>query len=206
MKLFSSLTVEPEKDAQRLATVLGEFASSVKALSDIMPAVAMFGSARVTEVDPMYEKAMRVARKLSDAGFNVITGGGPGIMEAGNRGAYFGQKKSVGLNIALPNEQSANPYQHLSLNFNYFFTRKTMFARFSCAYVVFPGGFGTIDELTEILTIVQTNKAPRAPIILVERAFWRGLFDWVRDQPLAREYLSDTDLDLVSFIDDPDAI
>src|SRR5206468_7436158 len=153
-----------------------------------------------------YQKAERIARLLSDAGFSVISGGGPGLMEAVNRGAHGGRSPAIGLNILLPHEQGGNAYQDLAINFRYFFARKMMFVRFASAYVVLPGGFGTIDELTECLTLVQTGKSRRIPIILVGRQFWEGLLAWFNDKLVGEGMIGDNDLDLVRVIEEPDAI
>ena len=152
------------------------------------------------------EFTLRLARKLSDAGFSVISGGGPGIMEAANKGAFAGASPAVGLNIVLPHEQKANPYQDLSIKFQHFFPRKVMFVKHAVAYVVMPGGFGTLDELFESLTLVQTGKTPDRPIILVGKAFWAGLLDWIREQLLGRNLILEEDLNLIRVIDDEDEI
>jgi uncharacterized protein (TIGR00730 family) len=147
-----------------------------------------------------------IARKLSDAGFSVMSGGGPGIMEAANRGAFHGKSAAVGLNIELPREQRGNSFQNVALYFKHFFARKYMFVKFACAYVVMPGGFGTLDELTEALTLIQTRKAPKMPIILVGAPFWRGLVDWLRTEMAGAGMIEPADVDLLQVIDDPDAI
>jgi uncharacterized protein (TIGR00730 family) len=166
----------------------------------------MFGSARIDAAHKYYAIARTIARKLSDAGFAVISGGGPGIMEAANEGAHAGRSPAIGLNIYLPHEQSSNDYQDVSINFQYFFARKMMFVRFASAYVVLPGGFGTLDELSECLTLVQTRKTRRIPIILVGADFWRGLLDWLQDRLVAERMIDPLDLDLMRVLDDPDAI
>ncbi len=185
---------------------MAEFATATSKLRNIEPAISIFGSARLTEADPYYQKAMTVAFRLSEAGFSVITGGGPGIMEAANRGAYAGPLPSVGLNIALPHEQISNKFQDISLNFHYFFARKTMFAQFALAYVAFPGGFGTFDELSECLTLIQTGKTRKVPVILVGRDFWQGAIDWIRDQVLARGMVSEAEMALVTLVEEPDEV
>jgi uncharacterized protein (TIGR00730 family) len=166
----------------------------------------MFGSARIHEGHPYYETARTIARKLSDAGFSVISGGGPGLMEAANHGAHAGRAPAIGLNIVLPNEQAGNQYQDISVNFRYFFARKMMFVRFASAYVVLPGGFGTLDELTECLTLVQTGKSRRIPIILVGGAFWQGFLDWLEDKVAGEGMIGEHDVGLMRVIDDPDAV
>ncbi|MEO8536838.1 MAG: TIGR00730 family Rossman fold protein, partial [Betaproteobacteria bacterium] len=170
------------------------------------PAVSIFGSARTKEDHPYYATAKTIARKLSDAGFSVISGGGPGLMQAANHGAYAGRAPAIGLNIDLPNEQAGNQYQDISLNFRYFFARKMMFVRFASAYVVLPGGFGTLDELTECLTLVQTGKSRKIPIILVGRRYWQGLLDWLANTVAAEGMIGAHDVELLRVIDEPDAI
>src|SRR5258705_13399685 len=166
----------------------------------------MFGSARIKHGHPYYAKAERIARLLSDAGFAVISGGGPGLMEAANRGAFGGKSPAIGLNILLPNEQGGNAFQDVSFDFRYFFARKMMFVRFASAYVVLPGGFGTLDELSECLTLVQTGKSRRIPIILVGGAFWSGLIDWMRDKLVGEGMADAGDMDLMKIIQEPEGI
>jgi len=194
------------REAWRVLAIMAEFASATERLRGIRPAVSMFGSARVPQGHPYYEKAERIARLLSDAGFAVISGGGPGLMEAANKGAFDGRSPAVGLNILLPHEQTGNGFQDVSQNFRYFFARKMMFVRFASAYVVLPGGFGTIDELTECLTLVQTGKSRRIPIILVGGNFWRGLLDWMRDRLVTEGMISANDMDLMQIIEEPEEI
>src|SRR3954447_389147 len=194
------------REAWRVLGIMAEFASATERLRGIRPAVSMFGSARVPEGHPYYEKAERIARMLSDAGFAVISGGGPGLMEAANKGAFAGRSPAVGLNILLPHEQTGNGFQEISQNFRYFFARKMMFVRFASAYVVLPGGFGTIDELTECLTLVQTGKSRRIPIILVGGEFWRGLLDWFRGTLVHEGTIDREDVELMQIIDEPHAI
>jgi uncharacterized protein (TIGR00730 family) len=183
--------------------IMAEFVSATERLSNVQPAVSIFGSARTPHDHPYYILTEQIARQLSDAGFTVISGGGPGIMEAANKGAYFGKSVSVGLNINLPHEQSGNPYQDVSLSFDHFFARKVMFVKFAAAYVVMPGGFGTLDELMEALTLVQTGKTRKIPIILVHEPFWRGLLDWVKHTLVTEGMISPEDLDLIKIINDP---
>ena len=182
---------------------MAEFVEGFEALAQIRPSVSIFGSARTTGEHPYYALAEEIARKLSDAGFSVVSGGGPGIMEAVNKGAYAGRSPSVGLNIRLPHEQEANPYQDISLTFQHFFARKVMFVKYAAAYVVLPGGFGTLDELVEILTLVQTGKSRRIPIILVHTPFWSGLIDWFKTTLVKEGVISSTDLDLFVMLDQP---
>jgi uncharacterized protein (TIGR00730 family) len=194
------------KEAWRVLGIMAEFQLATDRLSGIQPAVSMFGSARIDASHKYYATARAIARKLSDAGFAVISGGGPGLMQAANEGAFAGRSPAIGLNIYLPHEQSGNSYQDISINFQYFFARKMMFVRFASAYVVLPGGFGTLDELSECLTLVQTRKTRRIPIILVGSDFWSGLLGWLRDRLVAEKMVDERDLDLMRVIDDPDAI
>ena len=186
--------------------IMAEFAVATERLRGIRPAVSLFGSARIARDHPYYDKAERIARLLSDAGFSVISGGGPGLMEAVNRGAHAGRSPAIGLNIVLPTEQAGNAFQDVGINFRYFFARKMMFVRFASAYVVLPGGFGTIDELTECLTLVQTGKTRKIPIILVGGDFWQGLIDWMRDKLVGLRLIAASDIDLMTVIDEPEAI
>jgi hypothetical protein len=195
--------VESSREAWRVLEIMSEFIESTERLTNIAPAVSLFGSARTPPDHAYYLLAETIARRLSDAGFAVISGGGPGIMEAANKGAYFGRSPSVGLNIQLPHEQNANPYQDVSQTFRHFFARKVAFVKFAVAYVVLPGGFGTLDELFEALTLVQTGKTRRMPIILVHTPFWAGLVDWFRDRLVAEGMIGAEDMDLIQLIDDP---
>jgi len=185
---------------------MSEFVEATDRLSQIRPAVSVFGSARIPPDHAYYMLAEQISRKLSDAGFSVISGGGPGIMEAANKGAYFGKSPSVGLNITLPHEQRANPYQDISHTFRHFFARKVMFVKFAMAYVVLPGGFGTLDELFEALTLVQTGKTRNMPIILVHAPFWNGLLAWLRDALVANGTINPEDMDLLRVIDVPQKV
>lgn len=195
-----------ETDAWRALRIMGEFIDGFDALARLGPAVSIFGSARTREDDPEYALARDVARRLAEEGFTIITGGGPGIMEAANLGAREAEGVSVGLGIDLPREQGLNPYVDLAIDFRYFFVRKTMFVKYAQAFVIFPGGFGTLDELFESLTLVQTGKIEHFPIVLVGRRFWSPLLDWLAD-PLAREDKIDAaDLGLVRLTDDVDEI
>ena len=194
------------RESWRIFGIMAEFVEATERLEPIRPAVSVFGSARTPVDHPYFALTESIARKLSDAGFSVISGGGPGIMEAANKGAFFGKSPSIGLNIQLPMEQGANAYQDVSQTFRHFFARKFMFVRFASAYVVMPGGFGTLDELMEALTLVQTGKSPRIPIILVSTPFWSGLMDWFRERLVTERMISPEDLDLISLIDDPDEI
>ncbi len=194
------------RESWRIFGIMAEFVEATERLNAIRPAVSIFGSARTAPDHPYYLLAEEIARKLSDAGFSVISGGGPGIMEAANKGAYFGKSPSIGLNIQLPHEQEANPYQDISQTFQHFFARKFMFVKFAAATVVLPGGFGTLDEVMESLTLMQTGKSRRIPLILVHRPFWEGLIDWFRERLVAEGTINAADLDLIQIIDDPDEV
>ncbi len=193
-------------ESWRIFGIMAEFVEATERLNRIRPAVSFFGSARVPHDHAYYILAERIARLLSDAGFSVISGGGPGIMEAASKGAYFGKSPSVGLNIQLPEEQQANIYQDISHVFHHFFARKYMFVKFAAAYVVLPGGFGTLDEVMEALTLIQTGKSRKIPLILVHASFWRGLIDWFRERLVAEGMISPGDLDLIKLIDQPEQV
>tara|TARA_R110002049_G_scaffold68854_3_gene178318 strand:- start:6831 stop:7517 length:687 start_codon:yes stop_codon:yes gene_type:complete len=190
-------------DSWALFKIMGEFVNGFEKMSAIGPCVSIFGSARTKPGDKYYELAVSVAKSISEAGYGIITGGGPGIMEAGNRGAHLAGGTSVGLNIDLPFEQHDNPYidSDKSLDFDYFFVRKVMFVKYSQGFVVMPGGFGTLDELFEAITLIQTNKIERFPIILVGTEFWGGLMEWVKTSMLTVGNISPKDLDLVQMVD-----
>jgi len=194
------------REAWRMFEIIAEFVTATERLQAIQPAVSIFGSARMTPEHPYYKLAEDIARRLSEAGFSVISGGGPGIMEAVNKGAYAAPSPSVGLNIQLPHEQSENAFQDVSHTFQHFFARKVMFVKLSCAFVMMPGGFGTLDELMEVLTLVQTGKIRKVPVILVNAAYWKGLLDWIRGQLLADGMIGAEDPDLMRVIDDPKAV
>ncbi len=184
-------------DTWRVLRIMGEFVDGFEALADVGPAVTIFGSARVGPDDPLYQTAVDVARTLGEAGFTIITGGGPGIMEAGNRGAREAGARSVGLNIELPFEQHLNPYVDTSVTFRYFFVRKMMLVKYAQAFIIFPGGFGTLDELFEALTLVQTGKVRNFPIILFGSAYWSGLLTWLRETVLPARKIAAADVDLL---------
>ena len=194
------------RESWRMFGIMAEFVEATERLSTIRPAVSIFGSARIGEDHPYYAQTEQVARLLSDAGFSVICGGGPGVMEAASKGAFQGKSASVGLNIQLPQEQHSNPYQDISLSFRHFFARKVMFVKFAAAYVVLPGGFGTLDELMEALTLIQTRKSRRIPLILMHAPFWQGLLDWFRERLVAEGMIAAGDLDLVQVIDSPEQV
>ncbi len=194
------------RESWKIFQIMAEFVEGFEKLSGIRPSVSIFGSARFGADHPWYRLAEDIARALSDAGFSVVSGGGPGIMEAANKGAFSGRSHSIGLNISLPHEQRGNSYQDISLNFRHFFSRKVMFVKYASAYVVLPGGFGTLDELAEILTLVQTGKSRRIPIILVGSTFWQGLLDWFRDALVAEGTISPEDLYFYQLVDDADDV
>ena len=191
------------REAWRMFEIIAEFVTATERLQSIQPAVAIFGSARVTPDHPYYKMAEDIGKRLSEAGFSVISGGGPGIMEAANRGAFEGPSPSVGLNIQLPFEQEGNAYQDVEHTFQHFFARKVMFVKQSCAFVMMPGGFGTMDELMEVLTLVQTRKIRKVPIILVNSKFWAGLLGWIEGTLRAEGMIGTSDPDLLRVIDDP---
>ena len=193
----------PAREAWRLFGIMAEFVEATERLAGIQPAVSVFGSARVKPDSPYYALAEQVSRLLSDAGFAVMSGGGPGVMEASNRGAFHGRSPAVGLNIELPHEQRSNEYQNISIRFRHFFARKVMFVKFATAYICLPGGFGTLDELFEAMTLVQTGKTRRMPIILMHSPYWRPLVDWFRTHLVAEGMIDPADADLVQLIDDP---
>ncbi len=193
-----------ETDTWRALRILSEFVEGFEALAEVGPAVAVFGSARVAEDDPAYVLARRIGGALAEAGFAVITGGGPGAMEAANRGAHEAGGMSIGCNIELPHEQHLNPYVDVSIEFHYFFARKTMFVKYSDAFVILPGGFGTLDELFEALTLIQTGKILHFPVVLLGHAYWDGLVAWMRETQLPAGAISQDDLDLLRVTDDPD--
>jgi uncharacterized protein (TIGR00730 family) len=199
-------TQSSAREAWRMFEIIAEFVTATERLQAIHPAVTLFGSARVQPGDASYALAEDIARRLSEAGFSVISGGGPGIMEAANKGAFAGPSPSVGLNIQLPHEQGANAYQDVSHTFQHFFARKVMFVKLSCAFVLLPGGFGTLDELFEVLTLAQTGKIRRVPIVLVGRDYWSGLVAWMRDRLEAGGMVSPGDVDLLQVHDDPAAV
>jgi uncharacterized protein (TIGR00730 family) len=193
----------PEDDSWRSLRILSEFVDGFEALSELPPAITVFGSARASEDDPMYAAAVAFGEAAANAGFAVITGGGPGIMEAANLGCQRAGGMSIGCNIELPFEQRLNPYVDLGIDFRYFFVRKTMFVKYAEGFVVFPGGFGTLDELFESLTLVQTGKVLHFPIVLFGSDYWAGLDRWLRDRVLAEGKVSVEDLDIFHACDDP---
>ena len=201
--VVDALSIE---ESWRIFRIMAEFVEGIEALSKLQRAVTIFGSARVCPGDPEYKKAESLARKLVEKGFSVITGGGPGIMEAANKGAAEAGGKSVGLNIHLPFEQKPNPYANISLEYRYFFIRKVMFVKYALAYVILPGGFGTMDELFEALTLIQTHRIKGFPVVLMGGAYWKGLIDWLKDTMLREDKIQPEDLDIITLIDDPDEV
>ncbi|MEY2632303.1 MAG: hypothetical protein RIR00_957 [Pseudomonadota bacterium] len=194
------------RESWRVFGIMSEFVEATERLAPIRPAVSIFGSARTKPDSPYYQLTEKISRLLSDAGFAVISGGGPGIMEAANKGAFEGKSPSVGLNIQLPHEQKSNPYQDISQTFRHFFARKYMFVRFASAYVVMPGGFGTLDELLEALTLIQTGKSRNIPLILVCSEFWGGLVEWFRARLVSEGMINPEDMDLIRVIDEPEQV
>ncbi len=203
LKNIERATSRKASESWQMFTIMAEFIDAAERLSKVRPAVSMFGSARIAPDNPFYAITIDIARRLSDAGFAVISGGGPGIMEAANKGAFEGKSPSVGLNIELPREQVSNNWQNISLSFRHFFARKVAFVKYADAYVVLPGGFGTLDELFEVLALIQTGKTRHIPVILVGTAFWQGLLQWFRTQLVDTGMVGLRDLDLVQLIDEP---
>ena len=200
---LDAATMTKARESWHVLGIMSEFVHSAEQLANIRPAVSIFGSARIQPNNRYYQKTEELAHLLSDAGFGVISGGGPGIMEAANKGAFAGKGPSIGLNILLPHEQTGNPYQDISINFRHFFARKVAFAKYATAFVAMPGGFGTMDELFESLTLIQTGKSRAMPIYLYGTEFWSGLWDWVRSHLLGEGLISEVDLDIVHITDDP---
>ena len=192
-----------KEDPWRVFRIMAEFVDSFETLSQVGPAVTIFGSARTRPDDPYYQAAVAVAQELAKNNLAVITGGGPGIMEAANRGAAQGKGKSVGLNIELPFEQKGNRYTNVPLYFHYFFSRKVCFVKYSVAFVFMPGGFGTLDEFFEVITLVQTRRIPRFPLILFGKTYWSGLLHWAKTTVEKGKFITPGDLDLVTVTDDP---
>ena len=194
------------QESWRMFHILAEFVEGFDALARYHPAVSIFGSTRAKPEDEVYQKAERIGQLLAENGFSVITGGGPGAMEAANKGASLAGGKSIGLNIELPLEQKPNPYANITLKYRYFFVRKVMFVKYAVAYIILPGGFGTMDELFESVTLIQTHKIKPFPVILVGSNYWKGLLDWIKEVVLREGRISPTDLDILQLIDDPEEI
>jgi uncharacterized protein (TIGR00730 family) len=199
--LVDALRIE---ESWRIFRIMAEFVEAIEELSKLQHAVTIFGSARTLPGDPYYQKAEELARKLALKGFSVITGGGPGIMEAANKGAAEAGGKSVGMNIRLPYEQKPNSYANISIDYKYFFIRKVMFVKYAVAYVILPGGFGTMDELFEALTLIQTRRIRSFPVILMGSEYWQGLIHWLKDMMVRDGKINCEDLDLIQVFDEPD--
>ncbi len=193
-------------ESWRLFKIMGEFVEGIDSLHNLGPAVSIFGSARTDKQHPYFKKAENLAASFAKNGFSVITGGGGGIMEAANKGAAGEKADSVGLNINLPFEQKPNPFANIQIEFDYFFVRKVMFLKYAQAYIIMPGGFGTLDELFETITLIQTQRIRRVPVILVVKEYWEGLIDWVKEQFLKEKMISKDDLNLFHLLDDPNEI
>ena len=201
--IINDITIQ---DSWRMFRIMAEFVDGFEALAKYHPAVSIFGSTRVRPGDAVYQKAEHIGKLLAENGFAVITGGGPGVMEAANKGAFSAGGKSIGLNIELPLEQKPNPYTNITLNFRYFFVRKVMFVKYAVAYIILPGGFGTLDELLESITLIQTKKIRPFPVILVGSEYWRGFLDWMKGVVLKDEKISLADLEILQLIDEPGEI
>ncbi len=198
--LINEITIE---DSWRMFRIMAEFVDGFEALAKYHPAVSIFGSTRARPGDEVYQRAEQIGKLLAENGFAVITGGGPGVMEAANKGAFSARGKSIGLNIELPLEQKPNPYTNITLNFRYFFVRKVMFVKYAVAYIILPGGFGTMDELLESITLIQTKKIRPFPVILVGSDYWRGFLDWIKEVVLKEGRISSSDLEIIQVMDDP---
>jgi uncharacterized protein (TIGR00730 family) len=194
-----------KNDTWRIFNIMAEFVEGFDLLPEVYPAVTIFGSARARANSPSYKKTERVARLLVQQGFNIISGGGPGIMEAANKGATEAGGKSVGLHIHLPKEQRENKYANVRLDFKYFFIRKVMFVKYAVAYIIMPGGFGTLDELFEALTLIQTKRIRSFPVVIMDSKFWKGLMDWIKGTLLREKCISPVDLDIFQLVDTPEA-
>jgi uncharacterized protein (TIGR00730 family) len=195
-----------KEESWRMFRIIGEMVEGFDKLSGIEPAVSIYGSARLSPDDELYSQTEEIARRLGELGFNIITGGGPGVMEAANKGAAQAGVKSIGLNIELPVEQACNPYTNKSITFKHFFVRKVMLVKYAIAFIIMPGGLGTMDELTEVLTLMQTHKIRPFPIILYNSKFWKGFLDWLRGNVLASGYISEEDFDLLRICDEPTTV
>jgi uncharacterized protein (TIGR00730 family) len=201
--LINEITV---KDTWRMFHIMAEFVEGFEALAECHPAVSIFGSTRVKPEDEVYQKAERIGQLIAENGFGVITGGGSGVMEAANKGAALAGGRSIGLNIELPLEQTPNPYTNTNLRFHYFFVRKVMFIKYAVAYIILPGGFGTMDELFESITLIQTHKIRPFPVILVGSKYWKGLLDWIKEVVLKEGNISPSDLEILQLTDEPEEI
>ena len=195
-----------KEDSWRMFRIIGELVDGFDSLSGVEPAISIYGSARLKPEDTLYKKTEEIAYRLGKMGFSIITGGGPGVMEAANKGATKADAKSIGLNIKLPEEQVANIYTTKSLTFNHFFVRKVMLVKYASAFIIMPGGLGTLDELTEVLTLMQTYKIKPFPVVLFDDNYWKGFLDWLRNFSLAKGYISEQDLNLLRVCDEPDEV
>lgn len=195
-----------KEDSWRMFRIIGELVDGFDSLSGIEPAVSVYGSAQLKPEDELYKKTEEIAHRLGQMGFSIITGGGPGVMEAANKGALKAGAKSIGLNIKLPEEQKGNIYTTQSLTFNHFFVRKVMLVKYASAFIIIPGGLGTLDELTEVLTLMQTYKIKPFPVVLFDGNYWKGFLDWLRNFSLAKGYISEQDLSLLRVCDNPDEV
>jgi uncharacterized protein (TIGR00730 family) len=195
-----------KEESWRMFRIIGEFVEGFDSLAGIEPAVTIYGSSRLKMDEELYAETEEIAYQLGQLGFSIVTGGGPGVMEAANKGARKAGVTSVGLNISLPEEQVCNAYSTRSITFNHFFTRKVMLVKYAVAFVIMPGGLGTLDEVTEILTLIQTHKIRPFPVVLFKSEFWKGLLDWLRSTVLSRGYISEKDFDLLRVLDRPDEV
>jgi uncharacterized protein (TIGR00730 family) len=195
-----------KEESWRLFRIIGELVEGFDKLSGIEPAVTIYGSAQLSPDDKLYHQTEEIAHRLGELGFSIITGGGPGVMEAANRGAHEAGVTSVGLNIQLPEEQACNVYSTKTITFNHFFIRKVMLVKYATSFVIMPGGLGTLDELSEVLTLIQTGKIKPFPVILFNSEFWKGFLDWLRDSVLARKFISEEDFNLLRVCDHPDEV
>jgi len=193
-----------KEESWRMFRIIGELVEGFDSLADVEPAVSIYGSARITPADGLYAQTREIARRLGEMGFSIITGGGPGVMEAANRGAMESRVKSLGLNIQLPQEQLSNVYTTKSITFNHFFVRKIMLVKYASAFIMMPGGLGTLDEVTEVLTLMQTHKIKPFPVVLFDSTYWKGFLDWLRSSVLSRDFISEADFDLLRVCDHPD--
>jgi uncharacterized protein (TIGR00730 family) len=195
-----------KEDTWRMFRIIGEFVEGFDSLAGQEPAITVYGSARLKPDEKLYTETEEITRRLGELGFNIITGGGPGVMEAANKGALEAGVASIGLNIELPEEQALNPYTTKSITFHHFFVRKVMLVKYATAFLMMPGGLGTLDEVTEVLTLMQTHKIKPFPVVLYDGKYWNGLLDWLRKETLAREFVSDSDFDLLRVCDTPDEV
>ena len=195
-----------KEESWRMFRIIGELVQGFDDLAGIEPAVSIYGSARITEKDELYGQTEEIAHRLGELGFSIITGGGPGVMEAANKGALQAGVRSVGLNIELPEEQKGNVYVTKSITFNHFFVRKVMLVKYASAFIIMPGGLGTLDELTEVLTLIQTHKIKPFPVVLFHSEYWRGFLDWLRASVLAKKCISEVDFNLLRVCDHPDEV